>query len=630
VSRWLGSRALFPIANFLKRITWHSLQDIDAHRQIIFDAIVSYRKMKNQGVVAVFHRDRFDQYSNFARIGEGSLGGKGRGIAFIDHIIKRHIDLNGFENARVMIPKTVVLCTDIFDEFMNRNELYQVVLSDEITDEEVLHYFLHARLPESLAEDLEAFLEVVKQPIAIRSSSLLEDAHYQPFAGIYSTYMIPYCEDKYQRLRMLSDAIKGVYASVFYKASKDYMVATSNVIDKEKMAVILQEVVGTQYGDRFYPNISGVARSVNYYPIGDERAEEGTVNLALGLGKYIVDGGLNLRVCPAHPDKVLQTSEMDIALKETQTRFYALDLKNMTENFSVDDGFNLLKLPVREADKDGSLQFIASTFDPYDQVIRDGIYEGGRKVITFCGVLQYGVFPLPELLTLAMKYGREDMRREVEIEFAVKLNPDRTGDFYLLQIRPMVDNKMKLDEDLTQIPDEKTLIRSHNAIGHGIINNVYDIVYVKTKDPQTGKSIYSAYNNPAVADEIESINRAFLNEDKNYVLVGPGRWGSSDPWLGVPVKWPAISAARVIVEAGLTDYRVDPSQGTHFFQNLTSLGVGYFTVNDYIGDGIYRTDFLDTVPAVMETEHIRHVHFDSPLVIKIDGMKKEGVILLPQ
>jgi len=327
---------------------------------------------------------------------------------------------------------------------------------------------------------------------------------------------------------------------------------------------------------------------------------------------------------------VLQTSEMDIALKETQTRFYALDLKNMTENFSVDDGFNLLKLPVREADKDGSLQYIASTFDPYDQVIRDGIYEGGRKVITFCGVLQYGVFPLPELLTLAMKYGREDMRREVEIEFAVKLNADRTGDFYLLQIRPMVDNKMKLDEDLTQIADDKTIIRSHNAIGHGIINNVQDIVYVKTKDPQTGQSIYSAYNNPAVADEIESINRTFLDEDKNYVLVGPGRWGSSDPWLGVPVKWPAISAARVIVEAGLTDYRVDPSQGTHFFQNLTSLGVGYFTVNDYIGDGIYRMDYLDSLPAVRETEHVRHIHFDSPVVIKIDGMKKEGVILLPQ
>lgn len=622
VSRWLCSRALFPISEFLKHITWHSLQDVDAHRQIIFDAIVSYRRMKNQGVVAVFHRDRFDRYSNFARIGDGSLGGKGRGIAFLDNIIKKHKDLNEFDNARVMIPKTVVLCTDIFDEFMDTNELYQIALSDR-PDDEILQYFLHARLPEKLAEDLMTFLDVVREPIAIRSSSLLEDSHYQPFAGIYSTYMIPYAADKYARLRMLSDAIKGVYASVFYRDSKAYMTATSNVIDQEKMAVILQEVVGTQYGDRFYPNISGVARSVNYYPIGDEKAEEGTVNLALGLGKYIVDGGLNLRVCPAHPNQILQTSEMEIALKETQTRFYALDLKNMTEKFCVDDGFNLLKLSVREAEKDGSLQYIASTYDPYDMVIRDGIYDGGRKLVTFCGVLQQGVFPLPELLRLVMRYGQEDMLRAVEIEFAVKLNPDRTGEFYLLQIRPMVDNKMMLDEDLEKIADEATLIRSHNAIGHGITNDVYDVVYVKTDN-------YLASNNPAIADEIAKINAEFLENGRNYVLVGPGRWGSSDSWLGVPVKWPNISAAKVIVEAGLTNYRIDPSQGTHFFQNLTSFGVGYFTVNDFLGDGVYNQAFLNAQPAVNETEHVRHVRFSSPIIIKVDGMKKEGVVLMPE
>ena len=626
VSRWLGSRALFPIAKFLKEVKWDYLPDLDEHRRIIFDAIVKYRKMKNQGVVAIFHRDRFDRYSNFARIGEGSLGGKGRGIAFIDHIIKRHPDLNAMPNARVMIPKTVVLCTDVFDEFMERNGLYPFALSD-VSDEEVLKRFQAAQLPDRLKEDLLALLDVVQQPIAIRSSSLLEDSHYQPFAGIYSTYMIPFCEDSKLRLRMLTNAIKGVYASVFYRASKDYMVATSNVIDQEKMAVILQEVVGTQYGDRFYPHISGVARSVNYYPIGDEKAEEGVVNLALGLGKYIVDGGLNLRVCPAHPDKVLQTSEMDLALRETQTQFYALDLKNLSEEISVDDGFNLLKLSVRDAEPDGSLQYLASTFDPYDQVIRDGIYDGGRKVITFCSVLQHGVFPLPELLSLSMKYGEAEMRRPVEIELAVKLNPDRTGEFYLLQIRPMVDNKMQLDEDITLIPDSEAIIRSHNAIGHGIMTDIQDIVYVKTIDPETGKDIYSASNNYAIADEIESINRQFLNEGHNYVLVGPGRWGSNDPWLGVPVKWPAISAAKVIVEAGLTNYRVDPSQGTHFFQNLTSFGVGYFTINDFMGDGIYRQDVLNKMTAIHETEHVRHVHFEQPLTIKVDGMKKEGIIL---
>ena len=621
VSRWLSSRALFPIADFLKRITWDSVQDVDLHRQIIFDAIVSYRRMKNQGVVAVFHRERFDRYSNFARIGDGSLGGKGRGIAFIDHIIKRHTDLNDFETAQVMIPKTVVLCTDIFDEFMDSNELYQVALSD-IPDEEILTYFLHARLPARLIGDLMAFLDVVETPIAIRSSSLLEDSHYQPFAGIYSTYMIPYVADKYERLHMLSDAIKAVYASVYYRDSKAYMTATSNVIDQEKMAVILQEVVGEQHGDRFYPTLSGVARSVNYYPIGDELAEEGTVNLALGLGKYIVDGGQSLRVCPSHPHQVLQTSEMEIALKETQTRFYALDTANPPQTFLKDDGFNLLRLRVNAAEPDGTLQYIASTYDPYDQVIRDGIYEGGRKVITFCGVLQQGVFPLPELLQKVMQYGQDEMRRPVEIELAANIHADRSGELYLLQIRPMVDNKMNLDEDLTAIPDEACLLRSHNAIGHGIFNDLQDVVYVKTDG-------WSASSNPAIAEEIERINRRFLDEGRNYVLVGPGRWGSSDPWLGIPVKWPAISAAKVITEAGLQNYRVDPSQGTHFFQNLTSFGVGYFTINDYLGDGIYRQDLLNALPSVEETEHVRVVHFDSPFTVKIDGMKKEGVVMRP-
>ena len=432
VSRWLYSRAIFPVAEFLKQVTWDSLQDLDAHRQIIFEAIVRYRKMKNQGVVAEFKRERFDRYSNFARIGEGSLGGKGRGLAFIDNMIKRHPDFEDFENASVAIPKTVVLCTDIFDEFMDSNRLYQLALSDA-DDETILRAFLRAKLPDRLVEDFFAFFDVVKSPLAIRSSSLLEDSHYQPFAGIYSTYMIPYMEDKYEMLRMLSDAIKGVYASVFYKDSKAYMQATSNVIDQEKMAVILQEVVGTQYGDRYYPAISGVARSLNYYPINDELAEEGTVSLALGLGKYIVDGGLTLRVCPYHPDKVLQTSEMDIALRETQTRFYALDLKNTGHNFSLDDGFNLLKLHVKDAEADGSLNYIASTYDPYDMVIRDGIYPGGRKVITFANILQHDVFPLPRLLQLAQKYGQGEMRRPVEIEFAVNFDANnKTGVFYLL------------------------------------------------------------------------------------------------------------------------------------------------------------------------------------------------------
>ena len=623
VSRWLYSRAMFPPAEFLKQISWDEFQDIDAHRQIIFEAIVKYRKMKNQGVVAIFQRDRFDRYSNFARIGEGSLGGKGRGLAFIDNMVKRHVEFDEFENASVAIPKTVVLCTDIFDEFMDTNGLYQVALSDA-SDETILKAFLRARLPERLMEDFFAFFNVVKSPIAIRSSSLLEDSHYQPFAGIYSTYMIPYLEDKYEMLRMLSDAIKGVYASVYYKDSKAYMQATSNVIDQEKMAVILQEVVGTQYGDRFYPSISGVARSLNYYPIGDEKAEEGTVSLALGLGKYIVDGGVTLRVCPYHPTQVLQTSELEIALRETQTQFYALDLKNDGHDFSLDDGFNLLKLSVREADKDGALQFIASTYDPYDMVIRDGIYPGGRKVITFANILQHDVFPLAKILQLVQQYGQAEMRRPVEIEFAVLLNQaKKMGTFYMLQIRPMVDVKADLSEDLNLISEDSLLLKSFNSLGHGVMEDIHDLVYVKTDG-------YSASNNPAIAYEIEKLNRKFLNEGKNYVLVGPGRWGSSDSWLGIPVKWPHISAARVIVEAGLTNYRVDPSQGTHFFQNLTSFGVGYFTINAYMNDGIYNQAYLNEQKAVEETNFLRHIHFEKPIKVKMDGKKKIGVVMMPE
>ena len=620
MSRWLSARAIFPVSMFLKTVTWERLKDITAHREIIFDAIVQYRHMKNIGVVAVFDRMKFDAYSHFARIGEGSLGGKGRGLAFLDNIIKMHPEFNSLEGAKVQIPRTVVLCTDVFDQFMEQNNLYQIALSDA-SDDDILRHFLRAQLPDSLIADFFTFFEAVKSPIAIRSSSLLEDAHYQPFAGIYSTYMIPYLDDKYAMLEMLACAIKGVYASVYYRDSKAYMTATSNVIDQEKMAVILQEVVGKQYDGRYYPNISGVLRSLNYYPIGDERAEDGIASLALGLGKYIVDGGQTLRVSPYHPHQVLQTSEMETALRETQTRFYALDTRHVGNDFKVDDGFNILNLKVKEAERDNSLNFIASTYDPYDNVIRDGLYEGGRKVISFAGVLQQNVFPLPELLQMSMRYGAEAMRRPVEIEFACNLNADRTGSLYLLQIRPIVDQKQMLDEDLAAIPDTDCLLRSHNSLGHGVTEDVTDVVYVKTDDR------FSAADNPTIAREIEKLNKEYLDRGTNYVLVGPGRWGSSDSWLGIPVKWPHISAARVIVEVALKNYRVDPSQGTHFFQNLTSFGVGYFTIDENRNDGCFHKAVLDAMPAVEETDHVRVVRFEKGLRIMMDGKKGEGVVV---
>ena len=538
-------------------------------------------------------------------------------------MVKRYPKLES-DNFAVNIPKTVVICTDIFDEFMETNELYPVVLS-EVDDETILKYFLRASLPARLIEDLMAFFDVVKSPIAVRSSSLLEDSHYQPFAGIYSTYMVPKLEDKYDMLRTLSDAIKAVYASVFYRDSKAYMTATSNLIDQEKMAIVLQEVVGNRYNDRFYPTISGVARSLNFYPIGNEKAEDGIANIALGLGKYIVDGGQTLRFSPRHPHNILQMSTMDFALRETQTRFYALDLKNLADQFSVDDSFNLLRLNLKDADADGSLKFIVSTYDPYDQVIRDGYYPGGRKILSFVNVLQHEVFPLADTLDQILHVGEDEMGRPIEIEFAVNIDPQNPGfaTFYLLQVRPIVDNKEVMEEDLTLVEQEDTILTSTSVLGHGIVTDVQDIIYVKT-------GAFCSSNNQSIAYDIEKMNRQFTGEEKNYVLVGPGRWGSSDSWLGIPVKWPHISNARVIVECGLENYRVDPSQGTHFFQNLTSFGVGYFTINPFKGDGWFDEGYLNSLPAVEETEYLRHVRFDKPVVIKMDGKKSLGVVLKPE
>ena len=629
-SRFFYSRAMFPPAEVLKRVDVSDYKDMDEARKLIFDLIVQYRRMKNSGVVAVYQKERFDEYSNFARIGDGSLGGKGRGLAFIGAMVKRYPKLE-HEHFAVTIPKTVVICTDIFDEFMETNELYPVALSD-VDDETILKYFLRASLPARLIEDLMAFFDVVKSPIAVRSSSLLEDSHYQPFAGIYSTYMVPKLEDKYDMLRTLSDAIKAVYASVFYRDSKAYMTATSNLIDQEKMAIVLQEVVGNRYNDRFYPTISGVARSLNFYPIGNEKAEDGIANIALGLGKYIVDGGQTLRFSPRHPHNILQMSTMDFALRETQTRYYALDLKNLAEQFSVDDSFNLLRLNLKDADADGSLKFIVSTYDPYDQIIRDGYYPGGRKILSFVNVLQHDVFPLADTLDQILHVGQEEMGRPIEIEFAVNIDPMKTeqsrggsptATFYLLQIRPIVDNKEVMEEDLTLVEQKDTILSSTSVLGHGIVTDVQDIIYVKT-------GAFNSANNQLIAYDIEKMNRGFTAEEKNYVLVGPGRWGSSDSWLGIPVKWPHISNARVIVECGLENYRVDPSQGTHFFQNLTSFGVGYFTINPFKGDGWFDEEYLNSLPAVEETEYLRHVHFDKPIVIKMDGKKSLGVVLKPE
>lgn len=622
ISKWLRARALFSLADLFKEIHPDDFDSLIETRRFLYEAIAKFRMYKGRGVIAEFRRDQFDEYLTFTRIGEGSLGGKARGLAFLDLMIKRNHLIDRFPNIIINIPHTVVLGTDIFDEFMEENHLYDITMSGS-SDEQILHAFTEAHLPFRIHESLYAFISITHNPIAIRSSSLLEDSHYQPFAGIYSTYMIPnMADDERLMFENLSLAIKSVYASTYFKDSRAYMSATLNVIDEEKMGIVLQEVCGSRYGDRFYPTISGVARSINFYPIDPELPNEGVANVAFGLGKYIVDGGNTLRFSPVYPKKLLQLSNTNMAISETQHTFYALDMNLHNFKVSTDDGINLLHLPVKDAEADKSLNLVASTHDYQNNMIRDGVNYTGQKIITFAHILKHGMFPLAEILKTVLEVGHREMNRGIEIEFAVDLNVpnDQPVFFNLLQIRPIVDSNETIEERLTEIPEEETILISANALGNGIIKNIHDFVYVKPES-------FDAARTREIAETVARINDKFIAEDQNYILVGPGRWGSTDPWLGIPVKWAQISAARLIVESGLKNYHIDPSQGTHFFQNLTSFRVGYFTINTFVNEGFYDLEYLRRHEAVYEDEFIRHIRFHKPVVIKIDGKKKIGVVM---
>ncbi|MFP4525015.1 MAG: PEP/pyruvate-binding domain-containing protein [Bacteroidales bacterium] len=625
LSKWLNARAIFPIAQLFKYLQLNDFKSLDDVRNYIYKAISSYRMSKGRGVIAKFDKNSFDEYLIFSRIGDGSIGGKARGLAFANSIIKKNHIFSKYdkENVIITIPRTVVLSTDIFDEFMEGNDLYKVALSD-IDDEAILRHFIEARLPSRVYQDLYAFVEVIKNPIAVRSSSKLEDSHYQPFAGVYNTYMVPRVDDNTRMIQLISDAIKSVYASVYFQNSKAYMAATSNVIDEEKMGIILQEVCGSRYDNKFYPTISGVARSINFYPVEPEKANEGIVNLAFGLGKQIVDGGVSLRFAPKHPERILQLASPELALKDTQKYFYALDLN--PENFSpsTDDAVNLLKMRIKEAEKDGSLKQVSSTYDFENNMIREGTMYKGKKIITFANVLKHKVIPLDKIMQDLLEIGENEMSNPIEIEFAVDLNVKK-GDpivFNFLQIRPIVDSQEQNNIDIGEIEPSQTIICSDSALGHGLIDNIYDFVYVKPDN-------FSSLKSNEIAVQIAEINKKFIAEERIYVLVGPGRWGTADPSLGIPVKWGNISQARVIVESGLDHYRIDPSQGTHFFQNLTSFGVGYFTINPYIGDGFYDLEFLEQIEPEYENEFIKHIRFEKPIVVQINGKESKGVVLKP-
>lgn len=623
LSKWLNARSLFPIARMFKQIHVEDFESVEHARKYIYNAIGEYRLSHARGVIARFVQENFDDYTLFSRIGEGSVGGKARGLVFLSSIIKKYSLQHMYSGVIITIPRTIVLTTDIFETFTETNNLLKIGLSDA-DDETILNHFLEAPLPDDLQVKLNIILNYIRNPIAVRSSSKLEDSLFQPFAGIYSTYMIPNNENEQENnLVSLMNAIKAVYASVYYKNSKAYMTATSNIIDEEKMGIILQEICGSYHENRFYPTVSGVARSLNFYPVKPEKAEDGIVNAAFGLGKLVVDGGATLRFSPKFPKNILQLADSASALKDTQKIFYALNL-SLPFKPQTDDGFNLVKLKITDAENDSSLRYVSSTYDFENNMVRDGFDVSGKKIVTFSNILQHNIFPLAEILDTMLEIGHQEMGNPIEIEFAVNLDvpADQPKIFNFLQIRPIVVNDQKLTFNLDHIQNESTIISSLSALGNGSIENICDLIYVK---PDT----FKASATKEIASVIEKLNTQLFKEKRNYILIGPGRWGSSDPWLGIPIRWPQISEARIIVESGLPNFRIDPSQGTHFFQNLTTFRVGYFTVNPYQQEGYYDTAFLEVQPAIFEDAYVRHIVFDNPVKVYIDGRKNAGVILKP-
>ena len=620
LSKWLYSRGLFPLAASIRQYNKSHFTSVEEHRRVLVNLIRDYRTLLGQGVVARFDAETYSDAIAFARIGEGSLGGKARGLAFMNSMLIKYRQYDKHEGVRIMIPRSVVIATEYFDEFIRMNGL-QYVVSQEFSDEEILSEFVSSYVPPRLQQELKAYIRTVRTPLAVRSSSKLEDSHYQPFAGIYSTYMIPFTKNEDQMLRLLLRAVKSVYASVYFAASRAYIQTSQNLISEEKMAVIIQEVCGTEQDGLYFPTCSGVARSINYYPIGDERPEDGVCNVAMGLGKLVVDGGRTLRFSPRYPQKVLQTSTPELALRDTQNEVLALSLSPEEFRTSIDDAVNLHRLNVREIDGMRNARFVCSVWDRENERISDSPFDRGRKVITFNNILKYNTFPLAEIVSDILRMGTEEMRCPVEVEFAVNMDvpAGQQQIFNLLQIRPIIDNQDNRPIDWSSETPDHALIYGEQALGIGRMNDISDIVYVKTP-------MFDSLATEKIADELLALNARMRDEQRSYILVGPGRWGSSDPFLGVPVKWTHISEAKVIVECGIERFDVEPSQGTHFFQNVTSLGVGYLTINPFRGDGIFREDLLDARKALYEGTYLRHVRFDRPLWVCVDGRSNRGMV----
>ena len=620
LSKWLYSRGLFPLAASIRQYNKSHFASVEEHRRVLENLIRDYRTLLGQGVVARFDPETYSDAVAFARIGEGSLGGKARGLAFMNSMLIKYRQYDRHEGVRIMIPRSVVIATEYFDEFIDLNGL-KYIIAQEASDEEILSEFVTSTIPQRLQEELKAYIRTVRTPLAVRSSSKLEDSHYQPFAGIYSTYMIPYTENEDQMLRLVLRAVKSVYASVYFAASRAYIQTSQNLISEEKMAVILQEVCGTEQNGLFFPTFSGVARSINYYPIGDEKPEDGVCNIAMGLGKLVVDGGRTLRFSPRYPQKVLQTSTPELALRDTQNEVLALSLRPEEFRTSIDDAVNLRRLTLQEIGDYRNARHVCSVWDRENERISDSPFDRGRRIITFNNILKYNTFPLAEIVSDILRIGAEEMRCPVEVEFAVNMDvaPGRQRIFNLLQIRPIIDNQDNRPIDWSREDTSRALIYGESALGIGRMTEIADIVYVRSET-------FSSLVTEKIADELLGLNARLHEEGRSYILVGPGRWGSSDPYLGVPVKWTHISEAKVIVECNIESFDVEPSQGTHFFQNVTSLGVGYLTINPSRSEGIFREQLLDARPAVWEGRYLRLVRFERPLWVAIDGRSNRGMV----
>ena len=621
LSKWLFARGLFAIGREVYKLTIQDEADIENIRQTNIRLIHDYRINQALGVVAKYAPETYNNTIWFSRCGNGAMGGKGRGLAFLNHMLQKHDLYDHWQDLRVLVPRTMVITTDYFDQFIHDNGL-QYVINSDLTDEELLSEFVAAMLPMELRDALRHFIRVTNRPLAIRSSSKLEDSYYQPFAGVYSTYMIPHTENEDQQLRMLSKAIKSVYASVYFAASRGYIISTGNVPSEEKMAIVLQEVCGETEGNYYFPVISGVARSINFYPVGKEKPEDGIVKIAYGLGKAVVDGEQVLRFSPKYPKNVMQTSTVDLAMRETQQSMLALSLSPEKFKTSIDDAVNLERIPIHECGQFESLKLIASTYDRENMRIVDSCYPDGPRIVTFAPQLKFNTFPLADIIQHLLDIAREEIKTPVEIEFAVNLEHEPQI-FHVLQIRPISADSLTAKVEWEKVDETGAFLRSGNALGVGKTEDVIDIIYLR-------KEAFNVLRTQEMAATLREWNNKMRQDGRQYLLIGYGRWGSQIPTLGVPVQWGDISEAKAIAECSLPDFRIEPSQGSHFFQNMTSFNVGYINVDPWARPltDEYEQSVLDALPAIEETELIRHVRLSKPLEMYIDGFANKALIKL--